>query len=197
MAKLTYSQDLRVLPDKEVAFQIMESGHLDDYNRMREDPGAFKRVMDFIKPRYVIRRDESGVLRVYDKQSSEAAKLSRSLSVPLERAEKLLLTIPSDRLEITTLLALANNTNYDCANRAYLQANGDYEAATRILERKKGFAPESERERSDESVENRVRMQERDDSVELIEEWTDTEIAAANIFQSTDEKDLNLGFEQN
>ena len=133
-----------------------------------------------------MKRDEStGEIRAYDK-GSEAVKLSRSVSIPLEQAERLLLTIPPRELEVITLLTMANNTSYNCAANAFRLAEGDYEAATKFLEERKGLPAESPFEYSDTYADR----EERRNELVPIEEWVDPDIAASNVFQSCDPKEL-------
>ncbi len=191
MANQTYTPSMAIIPDSEVIFQLREEGRLDELVEAENDPDLFYSIMNYMAPRFKLKADKNtNIIRVYHKDG-KTARLSRDLSIPIELAEKLLANIPQDRLDAISCLAIANNTNYESVVRAYLSADGDYEAATRLLERKKGFAYESDWEISEKSIENRARLQEREDALNFIEEWSDLDFIAANVFQGTDIKELS------
>ncbi len=68
MANIPYRTRTRIILDRDTAFQVAETGRLDDYNRTREDPEAFRRTMNFVAPRSVL---------IYDKKAREVRVYAR------------------------------------------------------------------------------------------------------------------------
>ena len=148
MAKsIGYKQGVKIVPDRETAFELTEQGMLEILAGAGTHHHLFNHsVYFFSDPMFIVRYNkETNEMRVYHREGN-IAKFAQDWQISVIDADYALQTLKKEHAEIVGILARANGIPFRETVDIYKEARFDYRVATRIIElRKKNLPVEQKR----------------------------------------------------
>jgi len=138
-----FDEGKHFVPDKETVFRLREEGMTNIVESSSTDALNFNLAAVYFGNGPYVLKEEKGTdrVRVYHREGI-VARFSKRFGLSFLEAEKVLGILPENRAEFAVYLAKANEIPFEDAARIYRLSKFDYNAATIMIEKRKGFPVE-------------------------------------------------------